>query len=304
MNKLLYSLLLMSFTLISCVETPTSKLEKQAKETFKVSFGKLIEDDKDTKLENIKTVFSNDSLCILHVDVKGKNGLGVEVTNKVEYLFLSQDGKYYESFQDLDKDSVYVSEPTLKKISKGMIYENLDFSNAILYRAAMYMNSNGREVGNHDAEFNIPIPTGTGLWELDAFDDEFGDKTSEKYIRLTGKGRFSNSAATNDKLIVYLFLDKDRISMRFVEYGSHVVKEDTEICDIKIKDGEGEIHNMNFWVKEDGYIEPFKTQRQEFREIIEKEGELSAVAEMGEYSKSTYQFKLKLDGLKKAQSYI
>ena len=115
------------------------------------------------------------------------------------------------------------------------VYEDLDFANAILYRTAIYINSNGREVGNPDAEFSIPIPTGTGLWELDAFDDEFGDKTNEKYIRLTGKGVFSNSAATHEKLIGHLFLDKERISFRLIEYGSHVVKEDTEICYFKIK---------------------------------------------------------------------
>lgn len=305
MEKHLYFfILLLCSTLVSCVESPSSKLESQAKDTFKVSYSKLIEDDKDAKLESTKTVFSNDSLCILHVNVKSKNGLGVDVTNKVEYLFLSQDGKFYEAFQDLDDDSVYISEPTLKKISKGTFYEDLDFANAILYRTAIYINSNGREVGNPDAEFSIPIPTGTGLWELDAFDDEFGDKTNEKYIRLTGKGVFSNSAATNEKLIVHLFLDKERISFRLIEYGSHVVKEDTEICYFKIKDGDGEIHRMMFWAMSNGYIEPFKTQTDEFKEIIEKEGELAIVVEFSNYSQRSYQFKLKLDGLKKAMSYL
>ena len=58
------------------------------------------------------------------------------------------------------------------------------------------------------------------MWELDTYDDEFGDKTNDKFIRLTGKGQFSNSVATNDKLVVFLFLDKEYIFLRFVEYGS------------------------------------------------------------------------------------
>ena len=132
MRKFLYSVIFVTLALLSCSESPSSKFEAQAKETFKLSFSKLIEDDKDAKLENINTVFSNDSLCILHVNVKSKNGLGVEVTNKVEYLFLSQGGKFYEAFQDLEKDSIYISEPTLKKICKGTFYENLDYGNAIL----------------------------------------------------------------------------------------------------------------------------------------------------------------------------
>ena len=303
MKHLLWSILV-SFALISCSKSPSSKLEGQAKDSFKTSLSELTENNKDTKIESINTVFSNDSLCILHIDVKEKNGIGVDVTTKVEYLFLSQGGKYYEAFQLLNEDSVYVSEPTLKKISKGTIYENLDYANAILYRTAMYMNTSGREVGNHDAEVKIPIPNGTGLWELDSFNDEFGNKTDDKYLRLIGKGQFSNSAATNADLTVLLFVDAERISLRFVEYNTHVVKEDMEICDIKIKDCQGVVHELNMWAESDGYIVPFNTQKEDFRKIIEKEGEISVIAEIGEYSISKYQFKLNLDGLKKAMTFL
>lgn len=307
MKKFFYSLLLVLFTLSSCSDNPTSELEEQAKETFKISFAKMTEDDENVKIEKINTMFSNDSLCILHIEVKGKNKFGAEVTNKLEYLFTTQSGKSYEAFQDLDKDSIYVSAPTLKKLSKGMIYENLSFEEATLYRCVMYINSKGQEVGNKDAEFKLPIPTGTGLWELDRFTDDFGDKISEKYLRLTGYGEFSNSAATNEKMVVCLFADKNNAHFRFLEYGTSVVK-DPEYYNFKIKDSKGTIHNLRFFCSSEGYIGPSvysNNSEKEFRKIIEMEGVISVHAELdSEYSHAEYQFKLNLDGFKKACTFL
>lgn len=302
-----YLIMLVCIFLASCSEQPKAVLESKAKETFKISFDKMTEQDKDVKIENIKTVFSNDSLCILHIDVKSKNGLGVDVASKLEYLFTTHNGKCYEAFQNLDKDSIYVSEPTLKKLSQGMIYGNLGFEEATLYRSVMFINSKGREVGNNDADFCLPIPTGTGLWELDMYADDFGDKTSEKYLRLTGMGKFSNSAATNEDMVVLLFVDKESENIRIVEYGTSVVKE-REYYDFKIKDSKGDIHNLRFFGSDDGYIGPSKFAKgcsEEFRKIIEMEGVISVNAKLdSEYRHDEYQFKLNLDGFKKAYTFL
>ena len=223
-----------------------------------------------------------------------------------EYIYLSRDGKLYEATQLLSEDSVYVSKASLDKIKKGKIYEKLSYDDAIMYRTILYVNARGKEVGNKDAEVNIPNPMGTGLWELDVYNDEFGEPTNDKYLRLTGKGNFSNSAATGESLRVHLFVDKDGMNFRFVEYDSSVVKE-SGFCYFKIKDAKGEVHNLTFHCSDEGYILPYsKEVTEELKRIVEMEGVMSVNAEIpSEYSSSsTYQFKLYMDGYAKAMSLL
>ncbi len=183
MKKFLYTLFFLSMAFVSCVDTQKSEIENQAIETFKKS---LLEDSKDVTFENIKTVFTSKNLCIINADISGIKGL-----NKIEYLFLTLDGKNYEAFQDLNDDSVFVSESTFNKICKGTIHDNEDYATAILFRSVVYINSNGREVGNHNTDFFINSPLKTGLWEICATADEFGDLTDKKCLRLVGKGTYS-----------------------------------------------------------------------------------------------------------------
>lgn len=294
---------------MACSDNPSSKLEELAKNTYATSLNKLIDGNDNFKVENVKTVFLNDSLCILHMDIISKNKLGVEITDKTEYLFFSRNGRYYESFHNLKNDSIYVSQQTLKKIKEGTIYENLSYEDAIAYRCVLQINHNGREVGNYDSDFWLPIPTGTGLWSLNSYTDDFGDKTSHKYLMLVGKGTFSNSAATNSDLVVALYVDKnkDEIYFKFVEYGLNVVK-DEEYCRIKIKDSEGKIHNFKFYCYQSGRIKlednKHRQYHKELKSIMELEGIISVNAVMDKYSRSDYTFKLNIDGYKKALSYI
>lgn len=307
MRKLSFFCLSVCFVIVSCSETPSSKLEGMAKNTYVTSIKQLTGGNDDFKVENAKTVFLNDSLCILHMDIISKNKLGGEVTERTEYLFFSQNGIYYESFHNLDNDSIYVSQQTLQKIKKGTIYENLSYEDAIAYRSLLQIDFNGREVGNSDSEFWLPLPTGTGLWVLDSFTDEFGDKTSHKYLRIVGNGTFSNSAATNSDLIAALYVDKDEIYFKFIEYGSSVVK-DKEYCRIKIKDSEGIIHNFKFYCYKSGRIKlednKNKQYSKELKDLMELEGIISVNAVMGKYSQSDYKFKLNINGYKKALTYL
>lgn len=312
MKKVLSLFCIASLAFVSCSENPAAKLESQAKENLATTIKNATDDSKDVKVENIRTVYSNDSLCILRYDIKGKMGIGLsdgkdfDVTLNAEYIYLSSNGKIFDATQLLSDDSVYVSKNTLDKIKKGKIFEKLSYDDAIRYRAIMYVNSNGKEVGNKDAEVSLVNPLGTGLWELDAYEDEFGEPTKDKYLRLTGKGNFSNSAATGESLRVHLFADKKGMNFRFVEYDSSVVKE-SGICKMKIKDANGDVHNLDFICTKDGYIYPFSEgEAKELREIVELEGVMSVSAEISdEYSsRSTYQFKLYLDGYKKAMSLL
>ena len=311
MKKVLFTLFVAGLAFVSCSENPASTLESMAKENLTSAVKSIVGDSEDAKIENIKTVYSSDSLCILNFDLQGKMNIGLsngndfDMTFGAEYIYLLNNGKYYYASQLLSEDSVYVSKATLDKIKKGTIYESLSYDDALMYRAIMLINARGKEVGNNDAEVSIPNPLGTGLWELDSYNDEFGETTNDKYLRLTGFGKFSNSASTGEKLIVCLFADKDMINFRFIEYDESVVKEDA-LCKMKIKDAKGEVHNINFLCTEKGYINPFTGEpAEELRKIVEMEGVMSVNAEISdEYSSiGTYTFKLNLDGYKKALEY-
>ncbi len=299
MKKCLYLLFSISLSFVSCINTQKSEIEKQAVEAFKMSYAKEV---KDANFDSFRTVFFTQNLCIIHIE-----GNVANAPKKLEYLFFTQDGKNYEAVQDLSEDSIFVSEPTLKTISKGTIYEKLDFANATFYRAALYINSFGREVGNHNTDFILRIPMETGLWELCGFVDEFGDKINGKYLRITGKGKFSKTLETNEKLIALLFIDEyHNCCLRLVEYGYGVVKDFSGY--IKIKDGEGDVHEIYFSESSSGNIEPNSlATKMEFRDIVEKEGELSAIANIGGglfSEKKSYKFKFNLNGLKKAMNYV
>lgn len=305
------SVVLMSFALVSCVETEKTQIEKQAIETFKSSFITLGEDGKNAQFENVKTVFTAKNICILNADISG-----VERINKVEYIFLTLDGKNYEAFQDLNDDSVFVSESTFNKICRGTIYENVDYATAILFRSVVYINSNGREVGNHNTDFFINSPLKTGLWELCGTADEFGDLTGGKCLRLVGKGTYSTEYENDEKLVALLFVYNNGFAnFTLIKDGSRIV--DDFGGHIKIKDGEGEVHDIYFTDRKSGVILPFWDKKDElhgegkleFRELLDKEGVLSALADVGgglfsSSSKCTYKFKFNLGGFKKAMSIL
>ena len=323
MRKVMYSVVFVSFALVSCINngktgkdssTQMSDFEKQTMETFKVSFNEI--KDKNESFENMKIVFSSDNLCIIHTDVKSSS-LDIETPHKLEYIFLMQDGKYYEGFHSLKEDSIYLSESALEEACKGTLYENLGFEEAMFYRSAIFINTDGREVGNHNTNFLINLPIQTGLWEICNYVDEFGDKANGKYLRLVGKGTYSNNTVKNKKLIAYLFVDVDEnIELRLVENNSDVVKGFWS-CDMTIKDGEGEIYKIKFASSsggmrpyfKGGYQDPWREIGEwEFRKIVEKEGELSMKTEMNgglfDSKKSSYIFKFNLKGFAKAIKYL
>ena len=300
MKKFFYTLSFLCIAFVSCVDTQKSEIETQAIETFKNS---ILEDSKDASFDKIKTVFTSKNLCIINAEING-----IKELNKVEYLFLKFDGKEYEAFHDLNDDSIFVSEPIFNKISKGTIYENQDYATAILFRSVRYMNSNGREVGNHNKDFFINSPLKTGLWEIGDIADEFGDITGGKCLRIIGKGTYSSDYESDVRLIALLFIYKNGLVNMQLYKDKKLI--DGISGNIKIKDGEGDVHEIHFRSDQFGQIEPSSdADKVEFGDIIEKEGMLSAIAKESKflnfaYSNKTYNFKFNLDGFKKAMNFI
>ena len=266
-------------------------------------FNEIAKDPSSVKIANVNAVFSNDSLCIFHFNFTAKNGLGMETTSKMEYVYMETGGKKYEAYNTLDADSVYQDQVTFEKKKVGKIYENLPYESAMFYRAAILANNNGRVVGDKDGEeeISIPIPTNTGFWELGNYIDEFGEETPNRYLRRGGKGVFSNSATTGSRMTAYLVVDRKNITFRFVEYDDHVVKDD-ESCEMKIKDSYGDVHEITLYNSRDGQMTTFSDEK--VKDILKKGGKITCSAEMGKYSKSKYLFKMDVSGYEEAYEFI
>lgn len=303
MKKLSYLICTLMAVLISSCANKAKALKEEAEKAMPQVFSEVAKDPGSVKISNVKTVFSNDSLCIFHFNLTAKNGLGMETTRKMEYVYMETEGKKYEAYNTLDADSVYQDQATFEKKKVGKIYENLPYESAMFYRAAILANNNGRVVGDKDGEeeISIPIPTKTGFWELGNYVDEFGEKTSNRYLRLGGKGVFSNSATTGSRMTAYLVVDRKNVTFRFVEYDDHIVKDD-ESCEMKIKDSYGDIHEITLYNSRDGQMTTFSDEK--VKDILKKGGKITCSAEMGKYSKSKYLFKMDVSGYEEAYEFI
>lgn len=303
-------LMLMSIVLLSC--SKASKLEKEAKETMPKTLHESAKDPSSVKISDVNTVFSNDSLCILHLLFTAKNGFGIESSSKVEYVYLASGDKKYEAFKELNVDSIYQTNSDFEKTKKGKIYEKLQYDNALFYRASIMVNTQGRVIGDKagEQEVNIPVPTGTGLWEVHNFTDEFGEESSGKYLTLVGKGIFSNSATTGSEMTAILFVTKEMfVSLRLIEYDSNLVKSE-DSYDCKIKDSEGAVHVLTLKGDEisGNLTPPFwrEEEVEELKAVVEKGGMMTfSLTERNAYSTpDTYLFKLDATGFKKAFSFL
>lgn len=303
MNKFSFFIcILMAVSITSC-ENKAKELREEAEQAMPKVFNEVAKDPSSVKVANVNTVFSNDSLCIFHFNLTAKNGLGMETTSKMEYVYMKAGGKKYEAYNSLDADSVYQDRTTFEKKKVGKIYENLSYESAIFYRAAILANNNGRVVGDKsgEEEIEIPIPTNTGFWELGNYVDEFGEETSNRYLRLGGKGVFSNTATTGSRMTAYLIVDRKNVTFRFVEYDDHVVKDD-ESCEMKIKDSTGDVHEVTLYNSRDGQMTTFSNET--IKDILKKGGKITCSAEMGKYSKSKYLFKMDVSGYEQAYEFI
>lgn len=303
------AIVLILLALCSCSQK--SKLESMAKEQMEKTFKEMAKVPESVKVSNLETVYSDDSLCIIHVDFSAKNGFGNEVKDRYEYIYISSNGKNYESYQEISKeeDGIFVSQEKYNKEKKGTIYETLEYEPGLRYLAAIYVNGNGREAGNSEGEsFSIPVPTGTGSWEMKTYKDEFGEEGVSQYLVLMGSGVFSNSATTDSEMSAVLFMDKSGdFSFRLIEYNSSVVKSG-DWYDYRIKDSEGEVHEMTLYNgEESGQMSSMSSEdKKTIKKILNKGGIITvSVREREAYSTpDTYLFKLDVTGYSKAASFL
>lgn len=312
MNRIitLFVLSIAALFVFSYCSTSSSKIEKAALAQVQSTLTEIAKDPTSVKIGDIQTKYLDDSLCILQLNWTAKNGLGHEVTDQVEYYYIGANGKYYESYQEYTGDgALFCTEEQYNKQKVGKIYEELPYGQGLRYLVALFANSQGREAGKKEGGvFSIAVPTGTGLWDLKAYKDEFGEESDEKYLTLRGGGTFSNSATTGSEMSAILFIDKDGdFSFRLIEYSSSIVKSDDSYS-YHIKDSEGEVYDMKLYNSySSGQMYSFKSEDvATMSRILNKGGVITvSVKELNAYgTPDTYLFKMDVTGFNKAIQYL
>jgi hypothetical protein len=102
-----------------------------------------------------------------------------------------------------------------------------------------------------DANSTVRNNNNPGIWEIGEYEDQFGNKTGEKFITPKSmiRGKFSNPATENSDLDVqFIYSDKDGVTIRLYEYGKQLGSPATAIgiekVNIAIQDGNGQQYNF------------------------------------------------------------
>lgn len=308
MKKNLIIALLSLVCMLSCSQA--NKTKKAAEEQMRKTLSENMKDP-NFKIDNVKNVFSNDSISIFHFNITGKNGFGNEITDKFQYVYLVNNGHIYDGYALLSGDSIYQNQETWGKYKSGEIYEKLDYDNSIVYRVINFINHNGRNINDKfkEEEINIMPPTKTGKWSLHTTTDKFGEKTDNKYLTLSGTGNFSNIATNRSPLYAILFVQNGNITLKLLEYESNVVKDNDGPYKVRIKDSDGKEYPIMIFANDgnEGLLFPLDLTNNSYEQllsILKKGGQVSFNIVYDRYSTSEYQFKVNADGFEEAIKFL
>lgn len=148
-----------------------------------------------------------------------------------------------------------------------------------------------------------------GIWKVDYYVDDFGEKTKEGYVKADLYGTFSNSATTNSDLRVEFVIDKESIRIQLYEYGGNHPIKGEGFLSFKAKDKEGKVYNFKTYNRDNGNNTvvdmDYKFDDTTVRNLLLKGGEILFVGETGGRVSSEYKFRIKnADYLSEAISHI
>ena len=143
-------------------------------------------------------------------------------------------------------------------------------------------------------------------WEVLHYIDEFGEDTNDLYCTLKGYGTFSNSAATNEKMIAYIIVDNTNVLFHLQNYGKYYLKGE-QFIKFRVKEGNGDIHEYDMRNNNDGDIKCYdKSFYNEFCEILKRNDviTISATENVLFDPSFSYTFKLIVYGFEEAYKQI
>lgn len=133
-----------------------------------------------------------------------------------------------------------------------------------------------------------------GVWKIDHYVDDFGEKTSKAYVWTEVRGTFSNSATTNSNLDVRFLIDADGIRIQLYEYArNHPIKGEGTV-NFKIR-ADNKEYTIQAWNSDSGNTTVNRAAESMgvLRKLLLAGGEIKFIATAGSYSVSEYKFVLK-----------
>jgi hypothetical protein len=101
------------------------------------------------------------------------------------------------------------------------------------------------------SEATVAKSNSAGIWELGEYDDQFGNKTGEKFVTTKSliRGKFSNPATENSDLDVqFIYSEKNGATIQLYEYGKQLGMPATGIglekVTIAVQDGKGQQYSF------------------------------------------------------------
>lgn len=307
MKSIFISSFILLLLCIGC--SKSDKTRNAAEEQLQKSVTEWAKNPASAKAENVNTVYSTDSIAVLHLDLTAKNGFGNPITQHMQYVYIALGDSIYDGLLELGTEDVYQDIETWKKTKGGTFYENLDYDTSMKFRAISFVNDYGRRVGEKFGinQPNIPVPTKTGKWKIKSGSDKFGDATSHKGLFIMGKGTFSNMITTGSEAFAVIFVSNNMVTLGILEYCTQAVKKKGETYKVTIKDSKGvEYPTMKFLnMGERGAIVPLDYQNDILLfDILKKGGTVSFNVVSDDFNPSTYNFKFNVDGYLEALKYI
>jgi uncharacterized protein YxeA len=137
MKKILL-LIIASLAFVSCSNSLESKARKQMEKTML----EMAKNPESVKIDNVKTIINNDSLCVLSFNARGQNSFGGYDRSNYEYYYVKskKNGKerYMEALQEIEdnKKGILESSEELIYTLADKLNKEPDFSEKSIHNCA------------------------------------------------------------------------------------------------------------------------------------------------------------------------
>lgn len=310
--KILNRLMVCALTCICLVSCDKSReVQKAAIDQLHVTIRAMVENPNNIALENGKTVYKDDSLCIIHFTLNDSTYKDNVSMIPMEYVYLLHDGQAYEGIQQKKDYQIYIPEDKFDAERQNTAYHYLTYKEAVRYKAAVFVNGRGKMVGDSSEmkEFNIPVPTKTGNWEIHDYKEINGSTSGSHFIMLLSKGFYSKPTSGSHNLMAIITHEDGRdINIKLVEDNYRTVR-NLNFYDCTVKDAVGEEHKFvlrNCYYGKMGIMSTDSIDgNQAFDELLIGGGELEfTIQGRDNMSRDKYRFKANIDGYTEAKSFL
>ncbi len=303
MMRNFYLVLLALIVLTSCSKKDRllSQAKRDAKEMIEKEAMEPEYFNRNLRLEDITPVYNSDSLSILYLTIRYNNNLGMDVSQRAEFVHFGD--RWFLHYPDKDKgeSTIFFPYDSFDEEKSGTLYENYQYDDAIYYRAAFFMNEM-----NKDGRYDIPIKT--GLWKLCNKKNSYNEDTGSNCLSLCSF--YCVEEDRKDDVKVELVVDNTKIY--FILWrkmlGSYSMASNDGNFTIELEDSEGNPYGPWLFRKTDKGIIPAKNKEnitKEMWRLLEKESVITVLSRNdGFWRRSRVRFKMNFAGYNEAKRHL